>query len=81
MWVAEIVYFPLETELLRAARALGCRTVDGGGMAVFQAAEAFRLFTGRVPDIERMLQSFRDRLEQQASPALAELQAVGRSAD
>jgi shikimate dehydrogenase len=58
MWVAEIVYFPLETELLRTARALGCRTLDGGGMAVFQAVEAFRLFTGMVPDAERMLRHF-----------------------
>jgi len=48
--VAEIVYFPLETELLRVARAKGCRTVDGGGMAVFQAVGAFRLFTGIEPD-------------------------------
>src|SRR5438132_1217824 len=37
MWVVEIVYFPLETELLRAARARGCRTLDGGGMMVWQA--------------------------------------------
>jgi shikimate dehydrogenase len=58
LWVAEIVYFPLETELLRAARALGCRTLDGGGMAVFQAAGAFRLFTGIAPDAERMLRHF-----------------------
>ena len=58
-WVAEIVYVPLETELLRAARARGCRTVDGGGMAVFQAAGAFRLFTGLEPDAERMLRHFR----------------------
>lgn len=58
LWVAEIVYFPLETELLRAARRLGCRTLDGGGMAVFQAAEAFRLFTGITPDAERMLRHF-----------------------
>jgi shikimate dehydrogenase len=58
-WVAEIVYVPLETELLRAARAKGCRTVDGGGMAVFQAAGAFRLFTGLEPDAERMLRHFR----------------------
>jgi shikimate dehydrogenase len=54
-WVAEIVYFPLETRLLRAARAIGCRTPDGGGMAVFQAAGAFRPFTGVAPDAERML--------------------------
>ncbi|MEV4470860.1 shikimate dehydrogenase [Nonomuraea sp. NPDC049504] len=55
LWVADIVYRPLETELLKRARALGCRTLDGGGMVVFQAAHAFRLFTGRTPDAERML--------------------------
>ena len=57
-WVVEIVYFPLQTELLRAARARGCRTLDGGGMAVFQAFEAFRLFTGRTPDADDMLRHF-----------------------
>jgi shikimate dehydrogenase len=60
LWVAEVVYRPLDTGLLRQARALGCRTLDGGGMAVFQAADAFRLFTGREPDIERMLTDFAD---------------------
>jgi shikimate dehydrogenase len=58
MWVAEIVYVPLETELLRVARALGCRTLDGSGMAVFQAVEAFRLFTGIAPDAQRMQAEF-----------------------
>lgn len=58
LWVAEIVYFPLETALLAHARALGCRTLHGGHMAVFQAAEAFRLFTGISPNIERMLGHF-----------------------
>ena len=58
LWVAEIVYFPLETALLRAARALGCRTLNGGYMAVYQAVEAFRLFTGTTPDAERMLAHF-----------------------
>ena len=58
LWVAEIVYFPLETELLRVARARGCRTLDGGGMAVWQAVEAFRLFTGIAPDAARMLRHF-----------------------
>jgi shikimate dehydrogenase len=57
-WVAEVVYVPLETELLRVARSKGCRTLDGGGMAVFQAAGAFRLFTGIEPDAERMLRHF-----------------------
>jgi shikimate dehydrogenase len=56
--VAEIVYFPLQTALPRVARALGCRTLDGGGMAVFQAAEAFRRFTGLTPDAERMPRHF-----------------------
>ena len=59
LWVAEVIYFPLETELLRRARALGCRTIDGGGMAVFQAVAAFRLFTGREPDSDRMAAEFR----------------------
>jgi shikimate dehydrogenase len=58
MWAAEIVYFPLETELLRQARARGCRTMSGGGMAVFQAVGAFRLFTGLEPDVPRMLAHF-----------------------
>jgi shikimate dehydrogenase len=58
LWVADIVYFPLETELLRLARARGCRTLDGGGMAVFQAVGAFRLFTGCEPDAARMLKHF-----------------------
>jgi shikimate dehydrogenase len=58
LWVADIVYFPLETELLRTARALGCRTMSGGGMAVFQAVAAYRLFTGRDPDPDRMLRHF-----------------------
>ncbi|MFE2051713.1 shikimate dehydrogenase [Streptomyces sp. NPDC059459] len=60
LWVAEVVYRPLETELLRTARALGCATLDGGGMAVFQAADAFRLFTGREPDAVRMLADITD---------------------
>jgi shikimate dehydrogenase len=58
LWVAEIVYRPLETPLLRRARELGCRTLDGGGMAVFQAAGSFELFTGVEPDRERMLRHF-----------------------
>ena len=58
LWVAEIVYFPLETALLRAARTLGCRTVDGSGMAIFQGTEAFRLFTGVAPDPDVFFATF-----------------------
>ncbi|WP_426625129.1 shikimate dehydrogenase [Leifsonia sp. McL0607] len=58
VWVADIVYRPIDTEFLRAARAAGCRTLDGGGMAVGQAADAFRLITGVHPDRERMRAHF-----------------------
>ncbi|MGH8170487.1 MAG: shikimate dehydrogenase [Steroidobacteraceae bacterium] len=58
LWVADIVYFPLITELLQAARAAGCRTLDGGGMAVFQAVRAFEIFTGRAADAARMRRHF-----------------------
>jgi shikimate dehydrogenase len=58
MWVSDVVYFPLETELLRAAGKIGCRTLSGAGMAVFQAAQAFELFCGIEPDIDRMLAHF-----------------------
>jgi shikimate 5-dehydrogenase len=42
--ISKIVCFPLETELLKCARALGYRTLNGGGMAVLQFAEVIRLF-------------------------------------
>ena len=59
MWVADIVYFPLETELLALARARGCRVLSGEGMAIHQAARAFGLFTGRAADAARMRETFR----------------------
>jgi shikimate dehydrogenase len=68
LWVADIVYRPLETALLAAARARGCRVLHGGGMVVFQAAESFRLFTGAEPDPARMLRHF-DALEGEAARA------------
>jgi shikimate dehydrogenase len=58
LWVADVVYFPLDTELVRLAASRGCRVVPGGGMAVFQAAAAFELFTGTTPDADRMLAHF-----------------------
>lgn len=59
-WVADVVYFPRETELLRAAQAIGCKTVDGSAMVVFQAARAFEIFTGLKADRERMLTAFNE---------------------
>ena len=58
MWVADIVYFPAETELLRRARAAGCETLPGAGMAVFQAVRAFELITGQAPDRDQMARHF-----------------------
>jgi shikimate dehydrogenase len=57
-WVADVIYSPLETALLKAAKAKGARVVGGAGMCVHQAAEAFRLFTGRTADVGRMRQIF-----------------------
>lgn len=62
MWVSEIVYFPIETELLKSAKAAGCRTVDGGTMAVGQAIGAFELFTGRPADATRVERHLRSML-------------------
>lgn len=56
-WVADIIYFPPETELLRLARQRGCRTINGIGMVIGQAARAFEIITGRVADRSRMASS------------------------
>ncbi|MCT2085527.1 shikimate dehydrogenase [Microbacterium enclense] len=60
LWVADIVYRPLDTELLIAARERGCRTLSGGRMAVHQAADAFALITGTRPAPDRMTSHFLD---------------------
>lgn len=57
-WVADVIYTPLQTELIRQARKLGARTLTGGGMCVHQAAEAFCLFSGHTPDLPRMHKIF-----------------------
>ncbi|MFT4089146.1 MAG: shikimate dehydrogenase [Asticcacaulis sp.] len=57
-WVVDIIYFPAQTEFLKKAADKGCRTFNGEGMVVYQAAEGFRLFTGIVPDDARMLREF-----------------------
>lgn len=57
-FVADVVYTPIDTAFVLAARAKGCATMNGGGMCVHQAAEAFRLFTGRIADVARMKRTF-----------------------
>jgi shikimate dehydrogenase len=59
LWVSEIVYVPLETQLLKAARRIGCATADGGHMNVGQAIRGFQLFTGLQADPARMEAHFR----------------------
>lgn len=69
LWVSEVVYFPLETALLKTARALGCPTSDGGGMAVGQAIGAFELFTGLKADVARIDAHFRSMVEARTAKA------------
>ncbi len=57
-WVADVIYSPLETELVKAAAARGARVMGGAGMCVHQAVEAFRLFTGLTPDVARLHAAF-----------------------
>jgi len=71
LWVAEIVYFPLITELLSEAGRRGCRVLDGGGMAVYQAVKAFELFTGIKPDSDRMGRHFAELTQAPPQTALA----------
>jgi shikimate dehydrogenase len=59
LWISEVVYVPLETRLLKAARRIGCQTADGGHMNVGQAVGAFKLFTGLDADPARMDAHFR----------------------
>ena len=61
--VFDLVYNPPETPLLQAAKAKGAKTVSGLGMLVYQAAESFRLWTGREAPVERMLEAGRQALE------------------
>jgi shikimate dehydrogenase len=57
-WCADVIYTPIETAFLQAAAAKGCCAMNGGGMCVHQAVEAFRLFTGIEPDVARLHRTF-----------------------
>jgi shikimate dehydrogenase len=57
-YVADVIYTPLETEFLKAAKAKGALTMGGAGMCVHQAVDAFKHFTGKTPDIARMRRTF-----------------------
>jgi shikimate dehydrogenase len=57
-WCADVIYTPIDTEYLKAASAKGARTLNGGGMCVHQAVEAFRQFTGLEPELARLHKAF-----------------------
>lgn len=52
--VSDVVYYPRETELLRMAKEVGCKTMNGLGMMLFQGAAAFKMWTGEYMPIEYM---------------------------
>ncbi len=52
--VCDLVYNPLETQLLQRARAAGCQVIDGLGMLVHQGAAAFEMWTGVKAPVEVM---------------------------
>lgn len=58
LWVGDVVYRPLQTTLVRAAEALGCRVFGGGRMVVGQAVASFGMFTGRQADRDAMYEVF-----------------------
>jgi len=58
LWVADAVYSPLITPLLAAAKAKGARIMTGRELAIYQAADAFDLFTGLAPSTEVMGEAF-----------------------
>lgn len=66
-FVADVIYTPIDTEFVLAAQRKGCRTMNGGGMCVHQAADAFRHFTGWAADLDRMRRRFASALAQRES--------------
>ena len=58
MFVIDVNYFPLETDLVLKARERGCRAIGGAGMAVGQAIRSFACFTGLEADADRMTARF-----------------------
>ncbi len=67
LWVADIVYRPLNTALLDLARDAGCTVLNGAGMAVHQAADSFELITGLPADRAAMLRDFDELVAAEAA--------------
>ena len=60
-WICDIVYNPLETELLKRAQAAGLRTIDGLGMLMHQAVPAFEAFYGGDPQVTPALRQYLEK--------------------
>jgi shikimate dehydrogenase len=69
LWVADAVYSPLWTPLLLAARARGAEVMTGRDLAIYQAADAFELFTGLKPSTVEMGNAFDAVLKSRADRA------------
>ncbi len=67
LWVADAVYTPLWTPLLRAAQNLGATVITGRELAIFQALDAFELFSGVRPSREVMSAAFDAVMERRAA--------------
>ena len=65
VWVADIVYLPLETQLTAAARAHGCQVMPGSMLAIYQAIDSFSYFTGTSANASRVFATFHDLLAAQ----------------
>lgn len=52
--VTDVVYSPRETAMLKMAKEVGCKTMNGMGMMLFQGAAAFEMWTGKEMPIEHM---------------------------
>jgi len=63
MVVFDLVYNPLETRLLREAKSIGARTIDGLTMLVYQGAASFEIWTGRKAPVDFMIKAARKELE------------------
>ena len=70
-WVADVIYTPLETTLIKPARARHASVMGGAGMCVHQAAETFKLFTGLTADVGRMQRVFVEAAAVREKPVAA----------
>jgi shikimate dehydrogenase len=68
-FAADVIYSPLETDFIKAAKRAGARTMSGDGMLLHQGVEAFRIFTGITPDVSRMRAVLKEEFAKRAELA------------